>query len=258
MTINLSVEITDEVININGDYNLRITDGVADSQINSNDIVILVDGMTPVAISVGNGEFQPEFKFSRTITVKTDSFDFEPIYLARFLAQTLEDGKINIVRDFADTKVPTNMEMPVNNVGSGLLKVMAMFGILLEKPKRKPAKAQHRWRKEISDISFFVNYENAVAEVKWVKRNQMKIIAGAKLRQDVPLNKDGSIGIAVKFGNQLRQEHEQQITDFVTSEDVILKSVNEVGSFLYYAGTNSWLVLKDKNGKTIDEYTVVK
>jgi hypothetical protein len=43
----------------------------------------------------------------------------------------------------------------------------------------------------------------------------------------------------------------------VTTEDVVLKSVNEVGHFLYYAGTNSWLVLKDKDGKTIDEWTVV-
>ncbi|OJG34366.1 hypothetical protein [Enterococcus cecorum] len=56
----------------------------------------------------------------------------------------------------------------------------------------------------------------------------------------------------------MRQEQADKIKDNVTTEDIILKSVNEVGHFLYFAGTNSWLVLKDENGKTIDEYSVVK
>lgn len=46
--------------------------------------------------------------------------------------------------------------------------------------------------------------------------------------------------------------------DFVTTEDIVLKSVNEVGLFLYFAGTNSWLELVDENGKTLNEWTVVE
>ena len=51
---------------------------------------------------------------------------------------------------------------------------------------------------------------------------------------------------------------EGQFKDFVTTEDIVLKSVNEVGLFLYFAGTNSWLELVDENGKTLNEWTVVE
>lgn len=33
----------------------------------------------------------------------------------------------------------------------------------------------------------------------------------------------------------------------------MLRSVNEVGHLLYFAGTNSWLVLRDDAGRTLDE-----
>ena len=49
-----------------------------------------------------------------------------------------------------------------------------------------------------------------------------------------------------------------KIKDYVTTDNVILKSVNEVGHFLYFAGTNSWMILKDKDGKTIHEYSTVE
>ncbi|WP_054746062.1 hypothetical protein [Amylolactobacillus amylophilus] len=72
------------------------------------------------------------------------------------------------------------------------------------------------------------------------------------------MNKDGSIGLNQRMGEKLRDEQRDKFMNLVTTEDIILKSVNEVSLFLYFAGTNSWLVLKDQNGKTIDEYTVVK
>ncbi|GMA45249.1 hypothetical protein GCM10025853_27060 [Tetragenococcus halophilus subsp. halophilus DSM 20339] len=60
------------------------------------------------------------------------------------------------------------------------------------------------------------------------------------------------------MGTQLRDEQKDKIQNFITTEDIILKSVNEVGLFLYFGGTNSWLVLKDNNGQTIDEWSKVK
>jgi len=121
---------------------------------------------------------------------------------------------------------------------------------------KQSGKARHRWSKEIADIDFYVNYEGAKAVVRWVKRNEMLIKKGAVLRKETPLLKDGSIGFAAKFALMLRQMHAAQIKDFVTTEDIILKSPNEVGHLLYFAGTNSWLVLKDEQGKTLNEYSV--
>ena len=119
------------------------------------------------------------------------------------------------------------------------------------------SKPRHRWSKELADIDFFVDYEGAKATVRWIKRNEMLIKKGAKLRKETPLLKDGSLGFAAKFTLMLRQMHSTQIKDFVTTEDITLKSVNEVGNFLYFAGTNSWLVLKDKDGKSINDYSIV-
>ena len=86
----------------------------------------------------------------------------------------------------------------------------------------------------------------------------MLIKAGATMMPEAPLNKDGSVGFSARFGEKLRDERKGQFKDFVTTEDIILKSVNEVGLFLYFAGTNSWLELVDKNGKTLNEWTVVE
>jgi len=123
---------------------------------------------------------------------------------------------------------------------------------------KAPTKVQHRWSREVSEIDFFVDYEGAKATVRWVKRNEMLIKKGAVLRKDTPLLKDGTLGFAAKFTLMLRQMHAAQIDDYKTTEDIILKSVNEVGNFLYFAGTNSWLILKDKTGKTIDAHTAVR
>jgi hypothetical protein len=103
-----------------------------------------------------------------------------------------------------------------------------------------------------------VDYQGAKAVCRWQKRNEMLIKKGAVLVAETPLNKDGSVGFAAKFTLSLRDIHKEKIENFVTTQDIVLKSVNEVGNFLYFAGTNSWLVLKDENGKSIDEYSVVK
>ena len=118
-------------------------------------------------------------------------------------------------------------------------------------------KIRHKWSKEVSVIDFYVDYNDSKAVVRWHKRNEMLIKKGAVLKSDIPLLKDGTMGFADKYTLQLRSMNEDKIKDFVTTDDIILKSVNEVGHFLYFAGTNSWLILKDIDGKTINEYTAV-
>lgn len=126
------------------------------------------------------------------------------------------------------------------------------------KAKETVAKASHRWRSEVSKIDFQINYRGSQATVRWTSRNQMIIAAGATLLAEAPLNKDGSLGFSARFASQLRQEHQAAISHFTTTAPITLKSVNEVGLFLYFGGTNSWLVLQDQQGKTIDAWTVVK
>ncbi|MCF1684189.1 hypothetical protein LQF67_01155 [Tetragenococcus halophilus] len=141
---------------------------------------------------------------------------------------------------------------------ANLLLLLEKFGFTFTQKKRTSTKAQHRWKKALSEIEFFVDDFKSQATVIWQKRNKFLIKKGAHLRPSYPLNKDGSVGLGARMGTQLRDEQKSNIQNFTTTEDIILKSVNEVGLFLYFGGTNSWLVLKDNNGKTIDEWSKVK
>lgn len=126
-------------------------------------------------------------------------------------------------------------------------------------PAKSSGKAQYRFTKAIAEIPFYVDYDGAKAEVQWLKRNDMVIKKGAVLKHDMPLNQDGAVGFSQKFALTLRQEHADDIgSDFVTTADIHLKSVNEVGHLLYFAGTNSWLILKDQAGQTLSSHAIVK
>lgn len=81
------------------------------------------------------------------------------------------------------------------------------------------------------------------------------LLAGAILTKDPELNKDGSINYSAKFAKSLRAEHADKIDNNTTTEDLIFPSPNELGIFLRYGGENTWLSLKDKNGKTLHEYS---
>ncbi len=141
---------------------------------------------------------------------------------------------------------------------ANLLLLLEKFGFTFTQKKRTSTKNQHRWKKALSEIEFFVDDFKSQATVIWQKRNEFLIKKGAHLRPSYPLNKDGSVGLDARMGTQLRDEQKSNIQNFTTTEDIILKSVNEVGLFLYFGGTNSWLVLRDNNGQTIDEWSKVK
>lgn len=119
-------------------------------------------------------------------------------------------------------------------------------------------KARHRWMKELAAIGFSVSVKGAKANVVWRKRNEMVVKAGARLMKEPPLNKDGSLGYDARFGQAIRDEHRDKIKDFKTTEDIVLKSPNEVGLFLYFGGRNGWMELMDAGGRTLDEWTRVE
>jgi len=120
-------------------------------------------------------------------------------------------------------------------------------------------KARHRWLKAISATPFHVDYRGAKATVIWQRPTEMRILKGAKMLPDAdaPRRADGTLGFTAKFAQSLREDHASSFDHqkWVTTADIVLRSVNEVGHFLYFAGTNSWLVLHDDAGHTIHELT---
>ncbi len=178
--------------------------------------------------------------------------DVDPIYFKKYLTgQKVPSHQTKVLTAYLDHLAPY-----LDLLGYQFKPAQATTSAA---PTKISAKAQYRFTKALADIPFYVDYEGVKAEVYWLKRNDMVIKKGAVLKQDMPLNQDGSLGFSQKFALTLRQEHADAIgSDFVTTADIHLKSVNEVGHLLYFAGTNSWLILKDQAGQTLSSHAIVK
>ncbi|SJZ46064.1 hypothetical protein SAMN02745116_00399 [Pilibacter termitis] len=214
-------------------------------------VILLLKENSPVFI----GENPENIEFDKAVSI-LPNWELEPCYLVKILCDIAKENGIVLEED--DTKIPKNQQRKVSEKAKQVCMVLEVFGVKLEKEKKKPAKAQHRWSKEVSQIEFFIDTFDSRAVVLWQKRNEMLIRKGAKMREIPPLNKDGSVGFGVKMAEKIRFDNQEKFSNLTTNEDIVLKSVNEVGLFLYFGGTNGWLELKDKDGKTIDEWTVVK
>lgn len=198
-----------------------------------------------------------ETKITRTLTIFPASTIDAP-YLTRLLTELALDSQVKLTQPVT-TKLPANQRAVVLDYWHQIQPTLVLLGVSFVAPKKRPAKARHRWSKAIATIPFTTQFNGTQATVYWRKRNELVILAGAHMQPTAPLNADGTIGFSARFANQLREEHHAAIDDqFITTEEITLKSVNEVGLFLYFGGTNSWLQLQDPDGKTIHDWTVVQ
>ena len=115
----------------------------------------------------------------------------------------------------------------------------------------------HKWKPELSDIEFTFTDRGSVGKVYWKKRKELLLKAGAKLTPDPQLNKDGTLNYSAKVAKSFRADHADKIDDFITTEDIIFPSPNELGIFLRFGGDNTWVSLKDKDGKSLHDWSVV-
>lgn len=196
-------------------------------------------------------------EYDQVIQVQTP-WELSDHHLAQLLLEAWQEQKLGVETYFEPIKVPKNQLPLVTEYQEKLFRLFTALGYPMVKVKKKPAKAAHRWNKEVSQVTFFIDHEGATGEAVWQKRNELVLKAGAKLLMEAPLNKDGSVGYTAKLTEKLRDDNKDKLENDRTTADIIFKSVNELSIFLYYAGTNSWLVLKDAEGRTIDDYTVVK
>ncbi|KPG71088.1 hypothetical protein [Enterococcus sp. RIT-PI-f] len=190
------------------------------------------------------------------LLILTPNWDIMAAYLAQYYRQKYQ------ISQGEDTVIPSEQVKHVEACAAIFDPLLDWLGYrpigaaVAEEKKAKSGKPQHKWTKLLTEHPFYVDYQGSKATVYWQKRNQVRIEKGAILSQQMPLNKDGSIGYSARLSEKIRQDNQAAITDYQTTEDVILKSVNEMGMFLYYGGTNGWLVLVDDEGKTLNEWTV--
>lgn len=258
--IKLAVEINQDAVKIQFDeqgmvviyHNLQKLPALL-----VDELLVYFKGRTPQAIDYGQKINQEVLKSADKLVTIRVPWDIEGRDVAQQMLEVWQNNSLKTRGLFETQSIAANHFAIVTNYQKELFEILAAFGFENEKIKTKPAKAQHRWNKKVSEIPFYIDYNGSKGEVVWQKRNEMVLKAGAKLKEEMPLNKDGSVGFSARLTEKLRSDHADKISKFRTTEDIILKSVNEVGIFLYYAGTNGWLVFKDKDGKTLDEYTVV-
>jgi len=221
---------------------------------NHESVVILMDHGK--LIEVGLGGMINQTKGTNCIEIiipqKIDQTDF-----LKFLVSEMKKGGYTLSFD-PDVEMDDDEIDQYQDYLNGILPILNAFGFSLNEIKKRPAKPRHKYSVALAEIPFTIDYLGSKATVYWIKRNQFIIKKGAILVAEPPLTKAGVVGFAGKFGLRLRQEHANQIVDNILTEDVILQSVNEVGTFLYFAGTNSWLQLKSPEGKTLNELTIVE
>ena len=165
------------------------------------------------------------------------------------------------------TKLSKEQESDINEYKDKVLVILQRFGYDLLKVEnraklidKKPpiAKPRHKWTKEISNIKFTAKLRGGEGTAIWKSKNELVLLSGAKLVKNPQLNKDGSINFSAQFAEKFRLDYEDKILDNVTTEDIIFKSPNQLGIFLFFGGQNTWEELKDSTGKSLNDWSVVK
>ncbi|WP_204122354.1 hypothetical protein [Lacticaseibacillus mingshuiensis] len=183
----------------------------------------------------------------------------EPEFVTRWLANQQGESPVTVI--------PLAQEKALAPYFDLLTQVLSRLGIHLAPvpaptpasaaSKPHPAKARHRFDKALVTTPFTVSRNGSRATVYWVAAKEMLVKAGAVLTQEPLMNKDGSLRYGTKYGDKLRDDNAGAIAHFMLIKDVSLRSVNEVGLFLYFGDTNGWLELRDAQGRTLDELTRV-
>jgi len=117
------------------------------------------------------------------------------------------------------------------------------------------SKTQHSWSKKVSEIIFSGEYRDGVGQCVWQTRKELVLLKGAKLAQEMTYTNDGSLNYSCAFAQDLRKNYTEFIENDLTTRDLVFPSPNILGMFLFNGGQNTWLVFKDENGKSLDEWT---
>lgn len=124
--------------------------------------------------------------------------------------------------------------------------------------KSQSGKIRHKWTKDISQIKFIAKSKGGEGEVIWKSKDELVLLSGAKLVKNPQTNKDGSINYSAQFAEKLRLDYADKVENNITKMDIIFPSPNQLGMFLFFGGQNTWVELKDNNGKTLDDWSRVE
>lgn len=271
MDIKLNVYMKDFKINIkfdNDQNDLQISDkNNFNFVINQRNLYFLLrDNNIKYIGKELNKDSIKNLNFDKIIML-TVSAEFNLAYLEYLFAQEAKQKYITFIniQDSIEPSIPENKKNEASEYKNKVLLILKNFGYDLfgkaidTKTETKPSnsKTRHKWTKEISKITFFAKSEDGEGKAIWQSRDKLILLSGAKLVVNPQLNKDGSINFSAQFAQKLRLDYADKIINNHTTEDIVFQSPNQLGLFLFYGGQNTWIELKDENGKTLDELSKI-
>ena len=269
MEINLDVYITDSEINIQFDDNkntVKILDvRNFDFNISKLAVYLLLNENELRCIGQATDNFlQEDQSFDKVITITVPSeINLECLEYA-FIKEATENGIVLVNKQtLEEPKLLENQKSDINEYKDKILFILQNFGYDLFRLKKNaepadkphPAKARHKWTKEISKIKFTAKSKGGEGEAIWQSRNELVLLSGAKLVEDPQMNKDGTMNYSAQFAQKVRSDHADKIVNNVTTVDIVFPSPNILGIFLFFGGQNTWAELKDSNGKSLDDWS---
>ncbi len=270
LKIKLNVMITDNETIIQFDNNkniLKITDAESfKSNSDKQEIYLLMKEKQILNICDSTEKISAKYKYDCVITINTQT-EINLQYLKYILVE--QSMKIEIKVDnkiLKEVEIQENKIDSVNEYKNKIMFILKKFGYNLfeindsnaEKEEKTPqGKTRHKWTKEISKIKFYLNSKGGEGEAIWQKKDELVLLAGAKLVETPQTNKDGKINYSAKFAQKIRNDHSDKIVNNKTTEDIIFDSPNMLGMFLFFGGQNTWQELKDENGKTLDDWSKI-
>ncbi|MFD1900941.1 hypothetical protein GQR36_14840 [Enterococcus termitis] len=197
MDIHLEVQITEKktTIKLNSTQSV-ITILPATKKhlkIETTELYLLLNGHK--IVSIGRSEIPDTIDpaaFTKIMTITTP-WDIELGYLEQLLIEEAKNSGLDLIPSKqTEQTVPTSAQKTITAFKEEIVMILETFGYHLKqteeptKTKAKPAKARHKWTKEVSQIEFTLNTRESRATVFWQKRNEMLIKAGATMMTAPP------------------------------------------------------------------------
>lgn len=136
----------------------------------------------------------PKLEFDKVIVLDPKAYEIDTAYLEAFLLDKAQEASMKLAVFPERIKLPSNVYTICSKAADEFLPSLEAFGFKLSKKKAFSAKAQHRWKKAISDIPFHIKHEGTSGTVIWQKSTEMRLLAGAKMlpNEAAPKRADGT------------------------------------------------------------------
>lgn len=128
-------------------------------------LVLYFKGREAQSVDYGQTIDQKILKEADSLVTISVPWDIEGRELAQQMLEVWQKNALKTAGLFEEQKIAVNRYPIVARHQERLFELLTTFGFENKKVKAKPAKAQHRWNKQVNEIPFYIDYNNAKGEV---------------------------------------------------------------------------------------------